>query len=199
MPQITVTKYSGNRQKLLQAAVDLIMTKGFECAGVAEILEHADTQKSNLYYHYKSKEELCLDAFDVIEEAFFDQVLKPTLLDKSLPAKERLTSYFDIIIQNMESQCCKGGCPFVNLACETSDCNANFAAKLDRFFEKYANAIQDCFRDGVANGEFRKDLENFDIGRFLVAQISGTMVLTRTHKNVDVIKNNREVLFQLIC
>lgn len=198
MSDIKVNRYSGNKQKLLQAAVDLILSKGFECAGVAEILEMADTQKSNFYYHYKSKEELCLDAFDTIEDHFINTVVKPTLLDKSKPAKERFEDYFSMIICMLEGKCCQGGCPFVNLACETCDVNPQFAQKLDRFFDKYASIIQECYRDGVANGEFRSDLEDFDIGKFMVAQMSGTMVLTKAHKNTDVIKNNCKLLFQLI-
>jgi TetR/AcrR family transcriptional repressor of nem operon len=198
MPEITVTKYSGNKQKLLQSAVDLILTKGFECAGVAEILENAETQKSNFYYHYKSKEDLCLDAFDVIEEHFLENLVKPNLLDKSKPAKERFKQFFGFIMCAIEGKCCQGGCPFVNLACETCDSHPQFAAKIDRFFDKYASVIQECYRDGVANGEFRSDLEDFDVGHFVVAQMSGTMVLTKAHKNTDVMKNNCDVLFKLI-
>ncbi len=64
----TVDTTAGSRQKLLDATVELMSSRGFEAMGINSILEAAGVSKSNFYYHFKSKEDLCLAARDAMQE-----------------------------------------------------------------------------------------------------------------------------------
>lgn len=81
MPQTTKSS-EGSREKLVEATIDLMASHGFEPMGISLILEKAGVTKSNFYYHFKSKEELCLAALEQMENSFFDD-FSPAYIHRS--------------------------------------------------------------------------------------------------------------------
>lgn len=189
----------GSKSKLIDAAIELLSTKGFHSSGINEILELAKVTKSNFYYHFKSKEELCLEAFDVLAQGFIQKVLRLTILNSELTPLARFEHFFQQMIQILEVNFCQKGCPFVNLATETSDFYPAFRKKTDHFFHQYQQALESCYREGVECGEFREDLSPKQIAFFILSSINGSLVLVKTLKNTEVLKQNVEVLFTLIA
>ncbi|WP_370570235.1 TetR/AcrR family transcriptional regulator [Paenibacillus sp. JCM 10914] len=49
-----------NRDTVLQVAAHLFLTKGYQLTSMDEIVDHCKVSKTNIYYHFKSKEELLL-------------------------------------------------------------------------------------------------------------------------------------------
>ena len=148
----------GSREKLIEATIELMSAHGFEPMGISAILEKSGVTKSNFYYHFKSKEELCLAALEEMEKVFFDEMLIPILNDKSKTPKKRLLNLYNCMIQKMVENCCDRGCPFVNLATETSDFHPVFREKIDSHYQKYTDELSKVIEEGIKSGEFRKDI-----------------------------------------
>src|SRR4051794_10422513 len=72
----TASQSAGTRDRLLQAAMELFTTKGYEATSVSEILQKADVNSGSLYYFFKSKEELLLAGLD-----FFKTLLYPIVME----------------------------------------------------------------------------------------------------------------------
>lgn len=194
----TIEKNSKSKLKLIEATISLLSSKGFTNSGINEILETAKVTKSNFYYHFKSKEELCLAALDELTKCFVEQILNQTFLNPALSPKARLENFFYLNIKMLEENCCRQGCPFVNLASETSDFYPSFREKIDHFFSLYKNAIKTCYEEGVQQAEFRKDLDSEQIAQFILSSINGSMVLVKALKTTQVIEQNAAMLLQLI-
>ncbi len=188
----------GSKEKLIKATFDLIGSKGFESTGISEILETAGVTKSNFYYHFKSKEELCLTVLDHMENYFFENVINKSLLNVILSPKERLKSYFDFSVERMTCTCCKQGCPFINLGNETSDFYPAFREKIARVNTRHLQAIETCIQDGVKTGNFRDDLEPQTIAKFILAEVNGSVMLSKVFKSTNVLTENIESLTTLI-
>jgi len=186
----TVDTTIGSRQKLVEATIELMSSRGFEAMGINSILEAADVSKSNFYYHFKSKEDLCLAALDAMQEYFFSQCLEPFLSDKSWSPRQRLERFLQSARERMESECCQKGCPFVNLATETSDFLPAFRERISAFFERYQQRLADCIREGIARGEFRSDISPGVAAQVLLASMSGTLVLAKVHKEPQVMRDS---------
>ena len=60
------SKGRATRARVLRAAMDLINTKGYSNTSVADIIEATGVKKGNLYFHFSSKDDLCLA---LVEEA----------------------------------------------------------------------------------------------------------------------------------
>lgn len=191
-------KATGSKARLISVTIDLMASKGFEGTSVQDILEAAQVTKSNFYYHFKSKEDLCLAALEAMENDFFSEILEPALLHTALSPKNRLKGFFNEQLTRMETQCCKQGCPFSNLALETSDFYPEFQQRLARFYQRKARLIEACFQEGLEQGEFRSTLVPSKVSHLILAVVGGTMLLAKAYKDVEVIRQNIEIFFQLI-
>lgn len=188
----------GSKEKLIKATCDLIASKGFESTGINEILESAGVTKSNFYYHYKSKEELCLTALDHMENYFFENVINKTLLNVILSPKERLQNYFSFTIEQMTCACCERGCPFINLGNETSDFYPAFREKISRVNNRHLQAIETCLQDGINAGEFRSTLDPKTMAKFVLAEVNGSIILSKVFKSTDILNDNIASLMSVI-
>src|SRR5690349_14929601 len=97
---------TGSKGKLIAATIELMASRGYESTSVQEILEAAQVTKSNFYYHFKSKEELCLAALEVMQDFFFKKVMGATLLNPELSPKKRFEALLEKMIHKMESEQC---------------------------------------------------------------------------------------------
>lgn len=197
MPTSTDTA-GGSRQKLIEATIELMSSRGFESMGINSILEAAGVSKSNFYYHFKTKEELCLAALDTMAEMFFSECVDPILSDKSMSPRKRIETYLKSAADMLESGCCQKGCPFVNLATETSDFFPSFRERISAFFDRYQQKFADVIREGIASGEFRPDVSPRLSAQVLLASMNGTIVLTKVHKRPQVMKENIKTFISMM-
>lgn len=188
----------GSKEKLLRTTIELLRYKGFEATSVQEILDAAQVTKSNFYYHFKSKEALCLMALDYLGQQYYDMFLKDTLANPALSPKNRLKSLFEKLAEQQEACQYRWGCPFVNIATETSSFYPSFRQKVQSFFQKSQQLLQACYQEGMDCGEFRTDIDPSQIAQLLQACMNGTMVLTKVSQQSDIIRTNVEIFFHLI-
>ncbi len=193
-----MTEPLGSREKLILATIELIASKGYDSTGINEILAQSGVTKSNFYYHFDSKEVLCLEALDSLIDCATREILHGVFSSQANSPKQRFQSFLDYLHQKFSESCCAQGCPMVNLATETSDFYPPFREKLDQFFGDYARSIESWYQEGVEKGEFRDDLSPSKVAQLVLSTINGTMVMTKTLKTPDIIKNNGEVLLMFL-
>jgi TetR/AcrR family transcriptional repressor of nem operon len=99
----------------------------------------------------------------------------------------------------MEAECCQKGCPFVNLAAETSDFLPAFRERISSFFQRYQQRLADCIQEGMARGEFRSDISPDAAAQVLLASMNGTMVLTKVHKEPQVMKDSISAFMSMLA
>ena len=68
MPKKTKTdrRVQRTRQALRSALLELIKEKGYDSISVEEITQHANLGRATFYLHYKDKEDLLVDEFNII-------------------------------------------------------------------------------------------------------------------------------------
>ena len=88
-PQLQAAK----RDEILDAALDLVSTRGYESMAIQELLDNLGISKGALYHYFPSKSALLEALVDrVLVEAA--QVLAPVAQDSSLAAPEALSHFF---------------------------------------------------------------------------------------------------------
>src|SRR5262245_37143835 len=96
------------RERLIDSAAELFHRNGMLATSLADIAKHADIPIGNVYYYFKTKEELALAVITMRRDQF---AAAYALLDENFPdARQRLTEalkYFD----NVRGEYAKYGCP----------------------------------------------------------------------------------------
>jgi len=141
------------RRRILEAAIRTFGRRGFHEARVAEIAAAAKVAEGTVYLYFRSKEDLLGVVFD---ESMDDVLAKGRAIARSKgPADERLTALVDLHLEFIGSD--------RDLASVFQIELRRSARLVERFSRsklvEYFRLLGEVLRDGVANGEFRRDLD----------------------------------------
>jgi len=186
-----------NRDKIIEAAAGLFHKRGFQPTSLDEILEESGVCRSNFYYHFRSKDDLGF-AVLALREGRFDADVIPVLRDETLTARGRIERLFAIIGESLTAETCRNGCPFGNLAAELNGIHPEFRVRLNAFFRKWEQAIEQCLEEGIARGEFGADLNPYQVAMALVSQIEGAMLLMKAYGCGDPLQAGADVILNLL-
>jgi TetR/AcrR family transcriptional repressor of nem operon len=187
-----------SRQKILDKAAELIHTRGFNHTSIQDVLDAASVTKSNFYYHFESKEHLAFEVLGERMRQFYAIAIGPSIENRALDPLNRIDSFFERLLAIGRSEMGALGCPFGNLAQEISSIHEPLRESLSLFFKACTEALERCLEDGKESGIFRQALPSRQIAEFVLAQIQGSFLLRKTHKEPRVLEGNIEVLRQVI-
>src|SRR6266566_8906422 len=117
---------SDARQRLIEAAKEVIYAHSYEAVSVDELCAAASVTKSSFYHFFSSKQDLVLAAIESQWQWFEQTILTPTF-SHHLPPQERILLFFDLVLERQQAQkqvsghMC--GCPAGNLILEMSTQN----------------------------------------------------------------------------
>ena len=173
------------REQILDAASRLIHVRGFNNTSVDEILKESGVGKGNLYYYFKSKEEL---GFAILERSI--ERISTELLDKSFsPGKnpwQQIVDFLDSQVDRVRQRGCTGGCMLGNLALELSDIHEEFRRRLSAAFNRLRARMEATLNQAKGQGTLRSDTDIPRLAHFIVAGFEGAHMMGKLHKNVDV-------------
>src|ERR1700730_4718653 len=131
---------SDARQRLIEAAKQVIFAHSYEAVSVDELCVAAGVNKSSFYHFFASKQALVLAAIDNQWQWFEQNVLTSTFSDYLLP-HEQILRFFDLVLerQQAQQQPCgyMHGCPACNLPLEMSTRDELIRTRVERFFREW--------------------------------------------------------------
>ncbi len=187
-----------SKAKIIEEAKKLFHKKGVSNTSVEDIATSASVSKSNLYYHFKSKEELVLETLKSRMFEFEEKVVDVTLGNPLISPRGRMERFYETIIRYHGSLKCEGGCPFGNIALELSDLNPKVRYLLKDFFDRWRRKIEDCFKEGVNIGEFRDDLDPYNVSDMVLSHIEGAIMMVKVRKSIESLRRGSFTMLRLL-
>ena len=142
-----------SRDRLIAAAALLFHERGYRHVSLERVLREAGVSRSNLYYHFRSKEDLAVAVIDAWLEDVSRAVLEPALATDGLTPLGRVRAVVDGLITRLDADNCRGGCPFGTLANSEAEHNDRFRQKLVETFDSFAALLEKLYADAAACGE----------------------------------------------
>lgn len=141
------------RRRILEAAIRTFGRRGFHEARVAEIAAAAKVAEGTVYLYFRNKEDLLGVVFD---ESMDDVLAKGRAIARSKgPAAGRLTDLVDLHLQFIGSDRDLASVFQIELRRSARLVERFSRSKLVEYFRLLAEVL----RDGIAKGEFRRDLD----------------------------------------
>lgn len=172
---------SDARQRLLDAACGLMLTRSFGSVGVAEICALADVRKGSFYYFFASKQALTLAAIDAHWQRQRTSWL--AILEAGRPALERLRRLLEETeATQREAQAANGmvsGCALANLALELSTQDRVVQTRLQEIFAEQIALIEGTLRDAAGEGAIPAASATHEVARAVVAQLEGMVLFAK--------------------
>jgi TetR/AcrR family transcriptional regulator, transcriptional repressor for nem operon len=187
-----------SREKILVAATELFHQGGYNATSLDDILVASGVCRSNFYYHFRSKEDLGMEVLRQRAEAFEARCIRGILEDGSLASRSRLERLYAALADRQRAEEYRYGCPFGNLAAELGGVHPEFRRRLSEFFARWEESLHRCLQQGVANGEFRPDLDTRHMATALVSQIEGAILLMKAHRHNGPMEAGVETMLRLL-
>ena len=190
---------SNIKERLTDAAVDLMWENSYGTTSVEAICERAGAKKGSFYYFFKSKSELTATALEAEwnkNKANMDALFSPTV-----PPLERFDRYFDYVHDRLaERQKTCGsilGCPILSIGSEVSTQDQGVRDTVDRIWDRKISYFVSAIRDAHAQGLIEAPDPEAK-AKALFACYHGTLAQARIQNDVESIRDFKLVAMDVL-
>lgn len=187
------------KERLMDAAMDLMWLNGYGAASVDAICEQAGAKKGSFYYFFKSKSELAAAALEADwnkKRSQMDSIFSPTV-----PPLERLDRYFDFVYQNLTKllERCGAilGCPYVSVGSEVSTQDQVVREAIDRIMDRKLQFFVSAVRDAASQGLIAT-ADPVAKAQALFSSYQGTIAQARIQNDIDLIRDFKHVAREVL-
>jgi TetR/AcrR family transcriptional repressor of nem operon len=183
-------RVSDNRNKLMDAVLELIWTCSYGSTTIDQICEKAGVRKGSFYYYFDSKSDLALAAIDAqwqIMRAESDSLFSPTV-----PPLQRLRNYFDFGLK-YQSQLKEKygrvlGCPLFSLGAEVCTQEEGLQKKIQEILGYKLKYLESAIREAHAAGLVDAP-DPAAKARMIHAYFEGLLTQARIQNDVEVLRD----------
>ena len=145
------SKQDQRKYQILDAALEVIVSKGYEGSSMTDIVIKSKMSKGAIYWYFKSKKEVYLALVN-----HWVHYYSPTLnhiVEDNKPASAQLNELFNYFITQYETDqtVFKAIAVFWSLAGRDND----FKEKFDKVYSEFLTLIEKIIIKGVKNNEFK--------------------------------------------
>ena len=170
------TTETGKRERLIASATQLVYREGIERPTLAQIADEADVPPGNVYYYFKTKDEL----IEAVIEARTSQVrgLLDTLGRRRSPAA-RLKALARNWLEFRDMVAVQG-CPLGTLSVELVDHGSGLDRQASKLFSELIDWSEEQFRE-MGSRDPRDDALT------LISTVQGAALLTSTFRDSEIL------------
>lgn len=194
MPRI-----SDARQRLMDAAQNLIWERSYGSTSVDDICAQADVRKGSFYHFFKSKSDLQIAALEAdwqYKKARYNDIFSPTV-----PPLQRLEGFFDFAYERQsEFQKKTGtvlGCPYCAVGSEVSTHEDGIRSKVQEIFAKVVKYFESAIRDAHAQGLIHAP-DAASKAKLLFAYFHGAMSQARIENDLAMVRGMKAGALELL-
>lgn len=146
---------SNARERLLDAALDLVWGRSYGVVTVDAICEKADVKKGSFYYFFESKADLAVAALEA-DWQNHSKAKWDALFSASTPPLERIRNFLQYThdeqarLQKEHGQIL--GCPCFSLGSEICTQNEPISRKVQELLQHFVRYMESAIRDAQAEG-----------------------------------------------
>jgi TetR/AcrR family transcriptional repressor of nem operon len=177
------------RQKLLDAAQELMLAKGYTATSVDEVCTAAGVTKGSFFHYFEGKEELG----KVVAERFFagmrESLRSAPFLQEADPLA-RVLGFVDFLIAKARNPRLANGCLLGTFVQELSETHPKIRNVCADCFEKQAAWLTAELEQAKARHAPRKSWNPRTLAEHLMAVAQGAMILAKAKRDRKVIEES---------
>ncbi len=176
-----MAKAQETRSRIIRQAAELFNQQGYAGASIADVMQVTGLKKGGIYNHFKSKDELALEAFDyafsIVRQHFAGGLQgKRHAIDR---LKALVNTYEDFWVAAPIA----GGCPILNTAVESDDAHPALRDRAQQAMNSWQELIQRIVTKGIERGEITATVEPELVATILISTIEGAIMMSKLYGN----------------
>lgn len=155
----TTTATPTTKERILDAAEEIMLQKSFHSVGLNEILSAVKVPKGSFYHYFQSKEQFGVELLKhyVADASNYKRKALLTAELSECPG-ERLAAYFDLTIAGLMGNSCQCSCLVAKLATEVATFSDDMRAVLAEGMREWRGFMEKLVIEGQEKGVFRREL-----------------------------------------
>lgn len=154
------------RKRLFQAALDLLVRKGYDRVTVDEICARAGVSKGTFYHHFKSKDQAIVEEFLKIDEYYRETL--PQLMEVE-GLEERMALFCRLTLRYIQSK----GKNLIKVAYGSQIAPGRRASPVASRQRALYSIVDGMVREAQQRGEARKDIDSMRLAETVIRCIRG--------------------------
>lgn len=177
---------SDTRERLVAAAMKLMLRQGYTATGIDGICTEAGLSKGAFYHSFRTKEEVALAALDSFHRRGLEALSAVDVSD--VPPVERLPVFVERLADRA-GEIWQQGCLIGGLATEMAETSDALQRRVAHVFDEFAAQVAELAAPYVAALSI-PGVDAVSVAEDLLAFIEGTIVLARGRRDPKVLRTS---------
>lgn len=178
-----MSKGEQTRETILHQAAQLFNRRGYYGAALSDLMDVTGLEKGGIYNHFKSKEDLALQAFDYAVDLVRKEIAKTTREHSN--TVDRLLGVIGVFQREADGYPLPGGCPVMNTAIEADDTHPALRQRAQDAMDEWHTYVRRTVRRGKEKGEIRATIEAEMFSTMLVSVLEGGIMQSKLYGKVE--------------
>ena len=179
-PKPATAKGRATRDRIVQAAAELIVEKGVAGMSLDDVRERTGASRSQLYHYFEDRDDLVRAVIDATAETVLDN--QGELL-YHLDSWSGIDRWFERLVQHQIDRKACGGCPIGSLAGQLAERDPDARAAIAVALDRWEAHLRDGLTRMRAHGKLRKDADPAALATATMASIQGGLLLSQVRRD----------------
>jgi TetR/AcrR family transcriptional repressor of nem operon len=181
-----MSKGTETKEAILQQAAQLFNRRGFFGAALSDVMDVTGLEKGGIYNHFKSKEDLALQAFDYAIGLLRTEI--GAAVAGKRDAIERLEGLIGFFNRQAEGYPLPGGCPVMNTAIEADDALPELRERARQAMDEWHEFIGRIVRRGQEKGQIDPAADPLAVSTILISTMEGAIMQSKLYGNLEPVQ-----------
>ena len=183
------------RQRILQAATDLVSARGVPGTSLDGVRERAHASKSQFYLYFEDREALLREVTNQTCDTVVDRHLNVLAGFDSVAALER---YLDTVVDRQMQRETLSGCPIATLAGQLANQNEQARLLMVGGFDRWEEGLRAGFDTIAAQGQLRDGADPASLATQALALLQGGLLLTQVRRDAGQMRVAADAVLALV-
>ena len=192
---------SDARQRLIEAAKEVIYANSYEAVTVDELCAAAGVNKSSFYHFFSSKQDLVLEEMESQWQRLKERVLIPAFSEQ-LTLPEQIERFFELLLEGQQAHKQASGhvrgCPLGNLTAEMSTQDELIRLRIQELFQRWLILFERVLQRAKEQGFVPATLETAVAAQALLAYVEGALLLAKGKNDPALLRTLRQGAYSLL-
>ena len=185
------------RDDIIDAGLRVMFRRGYMGSGVRDIVAEASAPQGSFTNHFRAKEDFAREVLD----RYFEHVktlVAGALEDESIPPRQRLRKYLDIITKRLADDGFARGCLIGDFSLEAAQHSEMLRERLAEIFVQWRAPFAKCIAEAQAAGEIDAEFSAVDLAEFLLASWQGAILRMKVERSAKPLERFKSIAFQSV-
>lgn len=184
---MAVSSQHESKTRLIEAALSVIRTKGYSASTVEDICESAGLTKGSFFHHFRSKDDLALDAiryWNTVNEKFFADA--PFQQQKD--PLQRLFGYLNLRASILTDEIPEFTCLLGTLLQETHETHPEIRAACERGLATHVDELTRDLKAAKKRYAPKATWSAEEVGYFIQGALQGSFIFAKAKQNSEAVR-----------